>query len=459
MMNEQMLQDDQQLRKAFFNFLIPVMLANVLQSVGQVFAMFIVGRNLGVDALAAISAFFPFFFFLMAFAIGIGSGSSILVGQTFGAGNHAKMKEVVGVTLAFTTILSIAVAIFGGFFIEWILRFMQTPANILDMSISYAQILFFTLPIMFWYLVYTTFMRGVGDSKTPFLFLVISVVLNIAFLPPLVFGWLGLPAFGLNGAAYASVLSNLVTMILLLAYLHKTKHLLRFDKTILQHFKLKKDILTSLLKLAIPSSISMVAISVAEIAVIGFVNAYGSDATAAYGVVNQVASYAQVPAMSIAIATSVFVAQALGANSTEMIKKIRQMGVRINYLLGGAIILIMYLFAEPILAFFIDSHETVLIAKNYLYIAFWSYLIFGHTQTVSATMRATGVVLWPTIFLVITIWVVQVPLAFLLSHHTSLELNGVWLAYPITFCVHFIMQYAYFKLGWQKRTLKAMLSE
>ena len=99
-MNEQLLQDDRQLRKAFFNFLIPVMLANVLQSVGQVFAMFIVGRNLGVDALAAISAFFPFFFFLMAFAIGIGSGSSILVGQTFGAGNHAKMKEVVGVTLA-----------------------------------------------------------------------------------------------------------------------------------------------------------------------------------------------------------------------------------------------------------------------------------------------------------------------------------------------------------------------
>lgn len=84
MMNAQMLQDDQKLRKAFLNFLIPVMLANVLQSVGQVFAMFLVGRNLGVDALAAISAFFPFFFFLMAFAIGIGSGSSILVGQTLG---------------------------------------------------------------------------------------------------------------------------------------------------------------------------------------------------------------------------------------------------------------------------------------------------------------------------------------------------------------------------------------
>jgi len=78
-------------------------------------------------------------------------------------------------------------------------------------------------------------------------------------------------------------------------------------------------------------------------------------------------------------------------------------------------------------------------------------------QTVSATMRATGVVLWPTVFLIIGIWVVQVPLAYFLSHHTSLALNGVWLAYPITFCVLFIMQYAYFKLGWQKRTLQAML--
>lgn len=457
-MNDNLLQDEQALKKAFFAFLMPVMLANVLQSLGQIFAMFLVGKNLGVDALAAISAFFPFFFFLMAFAIGIGSGSSILVGQTYGAKDFDKMKQVVGVTLAFTTVLSIAVAIFGGFFIEHILRFMHTPANIFDMSVSYARILFFTLPIMFWYFVYTTFLRGVGDSKTPFLFLLVSVILNISFIPPLLFGWFGLPAFGLNGAAYASVLSNFITLVLLLAYLHKTNHVLRLDKTVLKHFSLQKDILASLLKLAIPASISMVAISVAEIAVIGFVNVYGSNATAAYGVVNQVASYAQIPAMSIAIATSVFVAQALGANSTEMIKKIRQMGVRINYVLGGIIIALMYIFAEPLLGLFIDEAATLEIAKNYLYISFWSYIVFGHTQTVSATMRATGVVLWPTIFLVITIWIFEVPIAYGLSHFTTLELNGVWWAYPIAFCVNFIMQFAYFHFGWKKKTLKAMLA-
>lgn len=458
-MNETLVRDEKALKKAFMGFLLPIMFANILQSLGQIFGMFLVGRHLGVDALAAISAFFPFFFFLMAFAIGIGSGSSILVGQTFGAGNIDKMKQVVGVTLAATTLLSIVVAIFGGVFIEAILRIMQTPENIFAQSVSYARILFFTLPIMFIYMVYTTFLRGVGDSKTPFIFLVISVIANIAFLPILMFGWFGLPQLGLNGAAYASVLSNLITLVLLLVYLHKTQHSLRLDKTVLQYFRLKKDILSSLLKLAIPSSISMVAISVAEIAIIGFVNVYGSSATAAYGVVNQVGGYAQMPAMSIAIATSVFVAQALGASSTEMIQKIRQISVRLNYILGGIIIGIMYLFAQPILGLFIDHAETLSIAKDYLFITFWSYIIFGHMQTVTATMRATGVVLWPTIFLVLAIWACEVPVAYFLSHHTSLGLNGVWAAYAITFCVNFIAQYTYFQTKWKKKTLQVMLRD
>lgn len=118
---------------------------------------------------------------------------------------------------------------------------------------------------------------------------------------------------------------------------------------------------------------------------------------------------------------------------------------------------IAYLFAEPILAVFINDAETLAIAKNYLLISFWSYIIFGHTLSVSATMRATGVVLWPTVFLVIAIWVVEVPVAYFLSMHTSLGLDGVWIAYPAAFVSNFVMQYFYFKYGWQKKQLKVMI--
>src|SRR5690606_4599804 len=337
------------LAKPMIAFLIPVIFASVLQSLSQIVGMIIVGQTLGVDSVAAISAFFPLFFLLISFVIGIGSGSSILVGQTYSSGNINKMKEVVGVTLSFTVIISIAVALIGGLFTEDILKWMGTPKNILIESAEYARILFVTLPITFLYMCYTTFMRGVGDSKTPFYFLLISIILNTAMLPVLIFGWLGLPEFGLNGAAYASVLSNFITFMILLVYLHKKSHVLKLDSIILKHLHLKGSVLKTLLKLAIPTSISMVSIALSEIAVITFVNDYGSNATAAYGIVNQIASYVQIPAMSISIAISVFVAQAVGSGNISNIKHITKIAITLNYLLGGILILILYLIPNPVL--------------------------------------------------------------------------------------------------------------
>jgi len=444
--------------KPMIAFLIPVIFANVLQSLGQVFGIIVVGQTLGVDSLAAISAFFPLFFFLISFVIGIGSGSSILVGQTYGGGNISKMKEVVGVTLAFTMIISIAVALIGGLFSEDILKWMGTPENILVASADYARILFVTLPITFLYMCYTTFMRGVGDSKTPFYFLLISIFLNIALLPILIFGWLGLPEFGLNGAAYASVLSNFITFVTLLVYLHKKNHVLKLDSTILKHLHLKGSVLKTLLKLAIPTSISMVSIALSEIAVITFVNDYGSNATAAYGIVNQIASYVQIPAMSISIAISVFVAQAVGSGNISNIKHITKIAITLNYLLGGILIIILYLIPTPILELFLDNSDTISIAKGLIIISFWSYLILGHTQAISATMRATGTVLWPTMFTITSILLLEVPVAYFLSHYTTLGISGIWLAYPIAFIVNFLAQSIYHQFFWKRKSLKALIN-
>ncbi|MFF2447546.1 MATE family efflux transporter [Neobacillus sp. NPDC058068] len=443
--------------KPMIAFLIPVILASVLQSLGQVFGIIVVGQTLGVDSLAAISAFFPLLFFLISFIIGIGSGSSILVGQTYGRGDIPKMKEVVGVTLVFTFIISITVALIGGIFTVDILKWMGTPENILIKSAEYARILFVTLPITFLYMCYTTFMRGVGDSKTPFYFLLISIILNIALLPILIFGWLGLPEFGLNGAAYAAGLANFITFVILLWYLHKRNHLLKLDSDILRHLYLKGSVLKPLMKLAIPTSISMVSIALSEIAVITFVNDYGSNATAAYGIVNQIASYVQIPAMSISIAISVFVAQAVGSGNMSNIKEIKKIAISLNYLLGGILILILYLIPNPILVIFLDNTETINIAKNLILISFWGYVILGHTQAITATMRATGTVLWPTIFTIISILLIQVPAAYFLSHFTSLGLNGVWLAYPIAFIVNFLAQSSYHQFFWKKKSLIALL--
>ncbi|MED1300764.1 MATE family efflux transporter [[Bacillus thuringiensis] serovar konkukian] len=444
--------------KSMSMFLVPLLLSNVLQSVGQLFGMVVVGRWLGVNDLAAISAFFPLFFLLVSFVIGIGSGSSILIGQAFGAKNEDRLKAIVGTTLTFTFIIGVVLAIVGSIFAMDIMRLMGTPENIVEISVHYARILFISMPILFLYFAYTTFMRGTGDSKTPFYFLIVSTALNMILLPILIFGWLGAPKLDVYGAAYASVISTVITFIVMLVYLKKKNHPLQLDSTVRKYLRIDWGLLKLLLRLGIPASINMILVSLSEIAVIAFVNRYGSDATAAYGVVNQVASYVQMPAVSLGITVSIFAAQSIGANQFDRLQKVVKAGIIMNYVIGGVLISLIYLFSRDILALFLTSQTTIEIAHSLVMITLWSYLIFGHAQIISATMRASGTVLWPTVIGVVSIWLVEVPVAYYLSYHTSLGIEGIWIGYPAAFIVSLILQYAYYKLSWQKKRITRLVS-
>ncbi|MBJ8070379.1 MULTISPECIES: MATE family efflux transporter [Bacillus] len=444
--------------KSMSMFLVPLLLSNVLQSVGQLFGMVVVGRWLGVNDLAAISAFFPLFFLLVSFVIGIGSGSSILIGQAFGAKNEERLKAIVGTTLTFTFIIGVVLAIIGSIFAMDIMRLMGTPENIIEISVHYARILFISMPVLFLYFAYTTFMRGTGDSKTPFYFLIVSTALNMILLPILIFGWLGAPKLDVYGAAYASVISTVITFIVMLVYLKKKNHPLQLDATVRKYLRMDWELLKLLLRLGIPASINMILVSLSEIAVIAFVNRYGSDATAAYGVVNQVASYVQMPAVSLGITVSIFAAQSIGANQFDRLQKVVKAGIIMNYIIGGVLISLIYLFSRDILALFLTSQTTIDIAHSLIMITLWSYLIFGHAQIISATMRASGTVLWPTVISVVSIWFVEVPVAYYLSYHTSLGIEGIWIGYPAAFIVSLILQYAYYKLSWQKKRITRLVS-
>jgi len=444
--------------KSMSMFLVPLLLSNVLQSIGQLFGMVVVGRWLGVNDLAAISAFFPLFFLLVSFVIGIGSGSSILIGQAFGAKNEDRLKAIVGTTLTFTFIIGVVLAIIGSIFAMDIMRLMGTPENIIDISVHYARILFISMPVLFLYFAYTTFMRGTGDSKTPFYFLIVSTALNMILLPILIFGWLGAPKLDVYGAAYASVISTVITFIVMLVYLKKKNHPLQLDSTVRKYLRMDRELLKLLLRLGIPASINMILVSLSEIAVIAFVNRYGSDATAAYGVVNQVASYVQMPAVSLGITVSIFAAQSIGANQFDRLQKVVKAGIIMNYVIGGVLISLIYLFSRDILSLFLTSQTTIEIAHSLVMITLWSYLIFGHAQIISATMRASGTVLWPTVIGVVSIWLVEVPVAYYLSYHTSLGIEGIWIGYPAAFIVSLILQYAYYKLSWQKKRITRLVS-
>jgi putative MATE family efflux protein len=325
------------------------MLSNVLQSAGQTANAIYLGRLVGVKSLAAVSAIFPIIFFLISFLIGLASGSTVLIGQAFGARDHVRLKQIAGTTLALTLVLGFVVGTIGGLFSYRMLAALGTPADIIGIAAGYARIIFFWIPILFLYLMYTTFLRGTGDTKTPFFALIAGTILTLVITPAFILGWLGLPAFSTNGAAIASVVSNALALGGLLAYLGLTKNPLAFDREMLANLRLRWHLVRTIARIGIPTSINLVMVSLSEIAVLSFVNHYGSTAVAAYGAVNQIVSYAQFPAISIGIAASIFGAQSIGAGRAERLAPIVRSAVVLNYAIEGALIAIIYLFGVDVI--------------------------------------------------------------------------------------------------------------
>ena len=206
-------------------------------------------------------------------------------------------------------------------------------------------------------------------------------------------------------------------------------------------------LLATIVRIGLPMALQMVMVSLAEVAVLSFVNRFGSNATAAYGAVNQVASYVQFPAMSIGISASIFTAQCIGARRLDRIGRVVHAALGMNYVIGGVLIGLVYLFAWEILGLFITDAHTLDIAHGLLMITLWSYLIFGNMAVLSATMRASGSVLWPTAINIFSIWGVEVPVAYVLMRHIGL--NGVWLGYPAAFLAGLALMALYYRLVWK----------
>ncbi|MBB4379513.1 putative efflux protein, MATE family [Bradyrhizobium sp. Rc3b] len=438
----------------FLRFLAPLMLSNALQSLFGTVSNVYLGQMIGIDALAAASTFFPVMFFLFAFVMGLSTGATVLIGQAFGAGEHGRIKSVVGTTLAIGLLLSISVALIGGLFSRQLMMALATPADILDQASAYAQIMLLTMPLGFVFLLMTAMIRGVGDALTPLLALALSTAIGLILTPLLIRGSFGLPAAGITSPAWAAAISNALTLIVLAFYLLRKKHALAPDAALLRHLRLDRAMLGKILGIGLPSAIGMVVMAIAELVLLGLVNGFGSDATAAYGAVNQVMGYTQFTAMSISIAVSILGAQAVGSGDRARLDGIVRTGLAFNFVLTGGLVALIYLAPRAILGIFITDAAVVDLARGLLDIALWSSVPFGLATVFSGAMRAAGVALTPMLLSIFAILAIELPAAVILSH--TIGLAGVWAAYPIVFCAMFVLQMGYYLLVWRKRAIRRL---
>ncbi|WEJ56854.1 MATE family efflux transporter [Devosia sp. FJ2-5-3] len=440
----------------FSFFLLPLMASNILQALSGTFNSIFIGQMIGVEALASLATFFPILFFLISFIIGLSAGSTILIGQAWGARNLVRVKQVTGTTITTAFLLGLVVAIIGAVWIEDIMSLLGAPENIRGTAVEYGRIMFIGMPGFFVFLVVTSVLRGVGDTITPLFSLILSMLVGVVLTPALIQGWWGLPQLGVNSAAWAFIAGFVVVLLFLFFYMRARKLPLAPDRELLAALKPDFQLLKLILKLGVPAGLQMVVASVAGIVVVGLVNRFGSNATAAYGALNQVLNYVQFPAMSIGIATSIFGAQAIGARQIDQLSMITRTALLLNLVITGSLIILAYLFSQHLVALFITDPEVIDLTEHLLFIVLWAILPFGWGVVFSGMMRASGMVIAPMLIALAAILFIELPGALWLSQ-TSLGLSGIWMAYAASFTAMLLMQAGWYHFVWKKKKIVALV--
>lgn len=455
MPEHQPLVKQQKLWKTFLIFLLPLIATNILQNLSGTINTIFVGQMLGVHAIAAVAVFFPILFCLMAFVIGLSAGATVLVGQAWGAKNVEKVRCVVGSTLYMTLIGGTLIAFLGVFFTKSILLALGTAPDVLHLSVPYVQWMLAGSPLLFIYIIYTSILRGVGDSTTPLIASAMTIGTGLIITPVLILGKFGFPQLGIIAPAIATTIGFLIALIFLYIYLNRTDHPLRPDLVLMKHVRHQPELSKIILRLGIPTGIQMMTTSIAGLVIVGLVNRYGADATAAYGAVNQVLNYIQFPALSISIAASIFAAQAIGAGKSELLNKVTRTALGINIAITGALVTLAYLFSKYLMALFITDPQVVVLGQQLLFIVLWSILFFGASAIFASIMRASDTVTVPMIINIVAILFIEVPFAYLFSEWWGLK--GIWYAYALAFVSLCILQGLYYQFFWKKKAVKALI--
>ena len=441
--------------KTFFIFLMPLIATNILQNLSGTINTIFVGQMMGVNAIAAVAVFFPILFFLMAFVIGLSAGATVLVGQAWGAQNIEKVRCVVGSTLFMTLIGGSIIALLGVVFAKHILLALGTDPDVMYLSLPYVQWMLAGSPLLFLYIIYTSILRGVGDSTTPLIVSGMTILIGLLITPVLIAGYFGFPKMGIIAPAIATIVGYFAVLVFLFVYLNKKDHPLKPNRLLLSHIRHHPELSKIVLRLGIPTGIQMVTTSVAGLVIVGLVNHYGSNATAAYGAVNQVLNYIQFPALSISIAASIFAAQAIGAGKSDLLAKVTRTALAMNILVTGSLVTLAYLFSKYLMALFITDPNVVALGQQLLFIVLWSILFFGASSIFASIMRASGTVTVPMIINIFAIIAIEVPCAYLFSQWWGLQ--GIWYAYALAFVCLCILQGLYYQLVWKRKTIQALI--
>jgi putative MATE family efflux protein len=428
--------------KLILHFAVPMLIGNVFQQSYSIVDSVIVGRAIGKSALAAVGASFPILFLLIALSIGVTLGFSILISQYFGAKQMQKVQRAVDTSLIFVFFASLAITAAGLWLSRPALVMLKTPAELLDQGTIYLQIMFAGMLFLFGFATISAILRGLGDSKTPLYFMIVSTVLNIILVMFFVLAC----HWGIAGSAWATVIAQAVACVLGVAHLNRSHKIV---KPRWQGLVFDWDIFKKGLAIGLPTGVQQVLVATGMMALARLVNAFGTDAIAAFTAAGRLDAFAVMPAMNLSAAVSTFTGQNLGAGKLGRVKHGLRAALLISGAFSAATTLAVILFGRPLVSLFNADPNVVAIGARYLLIVGGFYVVFSSMFVLTGVLRGAGDTMIPMFITILSLWLIRIPVSAWLAGRIGTD--GIWWGVPIAWGVGLILSAGYYATGRWKR--------
>ena len=373
-------------------FSIPMAIGLLFQQMYNTVDTLVVGQFVGQQAQAAVGSTSPIINTIVGFCAGLATGASVVISQRYGAHDNEGLSNAVHTTVALTFAVSLIATLLGQLIITPMLRFMQTPEDVMPESGCYLSIYFGGISGILFYNLGSGILRAVGDSRRPLAFLILSALLNTALdlLFVLVFG------MGVDGVAYATVLSQALSAVLIMITLTKEKgnYGIRWRK-----LRIDRQSLSMILRLGLPSSIQSAITAFSNVFVQSYINYFGSACMAGYGIYSKIDAFALIPVQSISMSSTTFVGQNWGAKqparARDGVRKATLMSLVSTAVLG----ILVYILAKPLLRFFSPEAEVIEYGMRFIHIVTPFYIMICFNQIYAGALRGIGDATMPTVIM------------------------------------------------------------
>lgn len=431
--------------RRILSFALPLLIGSVFQQLYNVVDSIIVGRVIGKEALAAIGNAFPIMFTLIALIIGVAFGGTIVISQYFGAKDYEKVRRAIGTIYVLMFSMALILSAIGLIFMDEILTLVDIPEEVLPEATAYLKIIIAGIVVFFGFNGTSAILRGLGDSKTPMVFIIISTFFNIFFdiLFVLKFGW------GIEGAAYATILSQGGAFLTAVIYLNRTHKLISIR---IRDFVFDYEIFRQSIRIGLPTGFQHTFVALGMMALLKIVNQFGTNVIAAYSVAGRIDSIAMQPAMIFSQALAAFVGQNIGANKKERVRK----GLITTFFMSAAVSIILTILIislrGQLIGLFNRDPQVIKIGAEYLIIVSSFYILFSGMFTINGVLRGAGDTLIPMFITLFALWLIRIPGAWFLSD--KMGETGIWWAVPIGWGSGLILSFFYYLTGrWKTKSV------